>query len=73
MPAPSPVEDWLLVHRTLLEKENAFTDLAIRAAGGEVALEKLEEERELLMAYRELCTAVYEKAFPKARRDPQAH
>lgn len=65
METSNPVEDWLRVHRTLLEMETAFTDLALRAAAGEVWLEKLDEERDALMAFRELCAAVYGKAFPK--------
>jgi len=65
MKAPSPVEDWLRVHRALLEKEAAFTDLALQAASGQVSLEHLNEEREDLMALRARCTAAYEKAFPK--------
>jgi hypothetical protein len=59
------VDDWLRVHRELMEKEAAFTAFAMRAAAGEVTLEKLDQERQKLMALRARCTAVYEKAFPK--------
>lgn len=65
MKALSPVEDWLRVHRALLEKEAAFTDLALLAASGQISLEHLNEEREDLMALRARCTAAYERAFPK--------
>lgn len=68
---PSHVEDWLRVHRMLLDKEAAFTDLALRAAAGEITLEELDEHRDALMALRSLCAAVYEKAFPRASQvDP---
>jgi hypothetical protein len=62
---PTPVEDWLSVHRLLLEQEAAFTDLAIRAAAGEISLDELDEHREALMSLRAHCTAVYHKAFPR--------
>jgi hypothetical protein len=62
---PTKVDEWLRVHRVLMEKEAAFTDLAIRAATGEVSPEDLDRERSALMGLRELCTAVYEKAFPR--------
>lgn len=65
MPDRSAVDDWLRAHRMLLEKETAFTDLALRAAAGEVSLQELDEERQALMALRALCTSVYQKAFPK--------
>lgn len=65
MQTSAAVEDWLRVHRQLLAMENAFTDLALRAAVGEVPPEQLDEERQRLMHMRVLCTAVYEKAFPK--------
>jgi hypothetical protein len=61
------VDDWLRVHRELMEKEAAFTELAVRAASGEVPQEELDQQREKLMGLRALCTAIYEKAFPKAR------
>jgi hypothetical protein len=60
------VEEWLRVHRLLMEKEAAFTDLAIRAADGSIPLKQLDAERDALMALRELCTVAYAKAFPKS-------
>jgi hypothetical protein len=63
---PSPVDDWLRIHRLLMDKETAFTDLALRAAAGEVSLEELDEQRQELMALRELCNAVYKRTFPPA-------
>lgn len=68
MQDPLHVQDWLRVQRMLLKKEAAFTDLALRAAAGEVSLESLAEERESLEGLRELCTAAYAKAFPGASR-----
>jgi hypothetical protein len=67
MPAPdrNHIEDWLRIHRELMEREAAFTDLALRAADGSVSIQKLEEERQMLMGLRALCTSVYGKAFPK--------
>lgn len=67
MQEPQDVQEWLQVHRALLEREAAFTDLAIRAVDGQVSPEELDEQRKSLMALRALCTAVYEKAF--ARQD----
>ena len=66
IPDRNHVDEWLRVHRELMEKEAAFTTLAIRAADGSIPLRDLETERQALMALRALCTAVYEKAFPKA-------
>lgn len=60
------VQDWLRIHRQLIEFESAFSDLAIRAARGELPLSELDEQRTLLEATRELCTAAYERAFPRA-------
>jgi hypothetical protein len=60
------VDEWLRVHRELMDKEAAFTELAVRAANGSVPVAELDEERKALMAMRALCTAVYEKAFPKS-------
>lgn len=50
-----------------LEKEAAFTDLALRAAAGEISSNELDHRREHLMDA--LCTAVYEKSFPKPYKD----
>jgi hypothetical protein len=61
---PSSVDDWLLIHRLLMDKEIAFTDLALRAAAGEVSVEELDGHRQELMGLRDLCTAVYKKTFP---------
>jgi len=65
MPDRTLVDDWLHVHHLLLEKESAFTEVALRAAAGEISPEELNEERGALMALRALCSAVYEKAFPQ--------
>lgn len=62
------MDTWLQVHRRLLQQEAAFTDLALRAAKGEVSLDELAAERAALMELREECVAAYEKAFPSAAR-----
>ena len=62
------IDEWLDVHRQLVERENAFTALALQAAAGEVSLVELEERREALMNLRAHCAVVYEKAFPKAAK-----
>jgi len=46
----SAVEDWLQIHRQLLESETVFTDLAIKAARGEVAKRGLDASCEPLHA-----------------------
>lgn len=63
----SLVQEWLQIHRELLDFETAFTDLAIRAARGELAPGELDSERARLMAMRQTCTAAYERAFPQAQ------
>lgn len=60
------VEDWLRIRRALLEMETEFTSLAIRVAVGEESEQLLQQQRPLLEAQRALCTAAYERAFPKA-------
>lgn len=62
------VEDWLRVRRDLLAKEAAFTDLAIRVAAGDGSEEDLQKQRRVLEGMRELCTAAYERAFPRSNR-----
>jgi hypothetical protein len=57
------MEDWLRVHRQLVELEIAFADLAVRAARGEIPLAELDARRAILMATRALCSAAYERAF----------
>jgi hypothetical protein len=64
-PDRTDIVEWLRVHRLLMDKEAAFTELALRAADGSVPMHELEEERQALMGLRALCTSVYEKAFPK--------
>jgi hypothetical protein len=59
-----PFEDWLRTHRELMGLEMAFTEMAIRAASGEVSVEELAQRRALLEATRALCTAAYQRAFP---------
>jgi hypothetical protein len=49
-----------------VELETAFTDLAIRAVQGDVPPDQLQRERIHLITTRELCTAAYERAFPKS-------
>jgi hypothetical protein len=63
---PSPVEDWLKVHRQLIAEETNFTDLAIKAASGSVSAEELTAARERLVAMREICSLAYAQAFPNA-------
>lgn len=65
MPTAAAVQEWIQIHRTLIDKESAFTDLAIRAASGAASAETLQAQHEELMAIRLLCAAAYEKAFPK--------
>jgi hypothetical protein len=60
------VREWLEIHRQLIDLESAFTDLAMRAVHGEVPEARLQQERLHLLTTRELCTAAYERAFPKA-------
>jgi hypothetical protein len=59
------VRDWLQIRRTLLEMETEFTTLAIKVAGGEESEQLLRQQRQVLEGQRELCTAAYERAFPK--------
>jgi hypothetical protein len=65
LPDKSAIDDWLRVHRDLMDEERDFTELALKASSGELTPEELEAARQHLMAMRELCTAVYAKAFPK--------
>ncbi|MCD6077620.1 MAG: hypothetical protein K0R89_1558 [Ramlibacter sp.] len=65
MPDRTQVDEWLRVHRMLMDKEAAFTDLAIRAAEGAISVTELDKEREALMDLRALCTSIYQKTFPK--------
>ena len=60
------VQQWLQIHRELMELETAFTDLAMRAVHGEVPPDQLQQERLHLLTTRELCTAAYERAFPRS-------
>lgn len=62
----SRFDDWLRVHRLLLDRERRFGEMALQAAAGTVSLAQLQEERDQLMALRELCVASYAKAFPGA-------
>jgi hypothetical protein len=57
-------DDWLRTHRELMALELAFTDLAMRAAVGEVSAEELAQKRAVLLATRELCSVAYKRAFP---------
>jgi hypothetical protein len=61
------MEDWLRIHRRLVELEAEFSDLAMRAAAGEIGMDELQEKRELLMGMRDLSCAIYEKAFGGTR------
>jgi hypothetical protein len=60
------VQDWLQIRRHLLEMEAAFTTLALKVAGGEESEDLMQQQRQVLEATRELCTAAYERAFPKS-------
>jgi len=66
------VQDWIRIHRLLLERETAFTDLALRAVAGEVTTEHLAQQRAALIELRERCSAAYENAFPDAARATRA-
>jgi hypothetical protein len=59
------VEDWLRVHRQLMDQERDFAELALKAAAGEITENELQTARVQLMALRELCSVVYGKAFPR--------
>jgi hypothetical protein len=59
------VDEWLRVHRQLMDEERKFTEIAIKAASGEIEERELQAARQQLMALRSLCTTVYEKAFPQ--------
>lgn len=63
------VQEWLRVRRNLLEMEASFTSLAISVASGEAAEDLLQQQRQLLEAQRELCTAAYLRAFPERGPD----
>lgn len=65
MQRSTAVQEWLRVHKTLLEKETAFSELALRAASGELSLDVLDQERRALMSLRTHCTSVYEAAFSR--------
>lgn len=58
------VEHWLRIRRNLLDMESAFTRLAIKVAEGQETEEVLQQQRAILEATRELCTAAYQRAFP---------
>lgn len=62
------VQDWLRVRRELLDKEAAFTRLAIKVANAEASEELLQQERVELEGLRELCTVAYQRAFPVVGR-----
>jgi hypothetical protein len=64
----SAMQDWLRVHRRLVELEAEFSDAAMRAAAGKIGMEELQEKHELLLGMRDLATAVYEKAFANTPR-----
>jgi hypothetical protein len=58
------VQDWLRIRRNLLDMEATFTSLAIKVANAEESEDLLRQERALLEAQRELCSAAYQRAFP---------
>jgi hypothetical protein len=62
------MQDWVRIHRQVIQLELAFAEVAVRAARGEVSLVELDEQRAILVATRELCSAAYERAF--GRRSP---
>jgi hypothetical protein len=45
--------------------ETDFTTLAIQVAEGTGSEQLLQQRRQVLESQRELCTAAYERAFPK--------
>ncbi|MGJ0223584.1 hypothetical protein ACQUZK_09305 [Streptococcus pyogenes] len=61
------VQDWLQIRRQLLQMEADFTSLALKVASGDETEERMQQQRQVLEATRELCTAAYERAFPKSR------
>lgn len=63
----SAIQDWLAVHRELITREAAFTDLAIQAARGELPMEELDRRRAELVELRNRCAAVYDRAFPRPK------
>lgn len=63
---PAAIQDWLRIHKTLVDAELAFTEVALKAAAGEVSAAELATRREQLVSLRLLCAAIYEKAFPGA-------
>lgn len=65
---PAAMQDWLRIHRRLVELEAEFSEVAMRAAAGEITVDELQEKRNHLTAMRDLCSAIYEKAFGSARR-----
>jgi hypothetical protein len=64
----SAMQDWLRIHRRLVELEAEFSEVVMRAAAGESSVDKLQEKRNQLIGMRDLCTAAYEKAFGGERR-----
>jgi hypothetical protein len=68
MPDNTTVQDWIKIHRELLQQEAAFTDIALKAAAGEITVAELDEQRQILMALRELCAVTYERAFGRPAR-----
>jgi hypothetical protein len=62
------MQDWLRIHRRLVELEADFSDAAMRAAAGKIGVDELQQKHDLLMGMRDLSTAVYEKAFGNLRR-----
>jgi hypothetical protein len=61
------VQEWLRIRRDLLDREAEFTSLAIKVANGAESEDRLQQERALLEANRELCTAAYQRAFPRLK------
>ena len=64
----SAIRDWLRIHRMLVDLEAEFSEVAMRAAAGEISVDELQDKRGHLMAMRDLCSSVYERAFGGARR-----
>ncbi len=65
------VQEWLRVHHALMEKEAAFSKLAMQVASGQASLESLDEERRALVELRAHCSVMYENAFPRSSNKPR--
>lgn len=68
----SSVQTWLSIHRELVAREAAFTDLAISAANGGLSMDELDRHRKQLIGLRQRCADAYEHAFRADMDQPKA-